>query len=107
MAFAVVRSGKDGGRSAPSCRMKKPPALIWFFAYIFISLFFGLKYRVRIRRKAGRIKGPAVILAPHVSGKDHLLVAMATFPERPNFVLSEHFMAIKPLRPVLKIPVKR
>ena len=83
--------------------MKKPPALIWFFAYIFISLFFGLKYRVRIRREAGRIKGPAVILAPHVSGKDHLLVAMAAFPERPNFVLSEHFMAIKPLRPVLKM----
>ncbi|MBR5768064.1 MAG: 1-acyl-sn-glycerol-3-phosphate acyltransferase [Clostridia bacterium] len=96
-------SREEKKKSGKVRRVKKPPALIWYAAFIVISLFYRIRYRVRVRREAGRIKGPAVILAPHVSGKDHYLVGMAAFPERPNFVLSEHFMAMKALRPVLKM----
>ncbi len=86
-----------------SLRTRRPPALLWWPAFLFVTLFFKLRYRVRIIKEVRRIKGPAVILSTHVSGKDHLIVGLGVFPERPNFVLSEHFMAIKKLRPVLRL----
>lgn len=39
------------------------------------------------------IKGPALLLCPHISLKDHIIVANALFPKRPTFVLSEHFIS--------------
>ncbi|MBR5516653.1 MAG: 1-acyl-sn-glycerol-3-phosphate acyltransferase, partial [Firmicutes bacterium] len=39
------------------------------------------------------IKGPALVLCPHTSNIDFIFVAATLFPERPTFVVSEHFMA--------------
>ncbi len=39
------------------------------------------------------LKGPALVLCPHTSNIDFIFVAAALYPERPTFVVSEHFMA--------------
>ena len=49
------------------------------------------------------IKGPALVIAPHTSNKDHWLLGLALYPTRPTFVISEHFMASPKLRPVLRL----
>ncbi|MCD7823218.1 MAG: 1-acyl-sn-glycerol-3-phosphate acyltransferase [Oscillospiraceae bacterium] len=38
------------------------------------------------------IEEPSLILAPHISLKDHIIVGLTLLPHRPTFVLSEHFM---------------
>ena len=83
-------------------RIGRPPAIVYYPAYFFVTLWYRLRYNIHVDRKAlaGR-KGPAIVIAPHVSGKDHILVPMGIFPRRPTFVLSEHFMTGK-LRGVLE-----
>ena len=83
-------------------RIGRPPAIVYYPAYFFVTLWYRLRYNIHVDRKAlaGR-KGPAIVIAPHVSGKDHILVSMGIFPRRPTFVLSEHFMTGK-LRGVLE-----
>lgn len=90
-----------------STRKKKigrPPALLWFFAYIILRPLYAIRYRVSIDNSAVRgVKGPALVLCPHVSGKDHVLTALALYPNRPTYVLSQHFMAKPLLRRVLTL----
>lgn len=49
------------------------------------------------------IKGPALVLCPHISLKDHVFVANALLPKRPTFVMSEHFIS----KPVLGVILKK
>lgn len=75
---------------------QKPPAR-WLLglAFLFVYPYFRLRYRMTIDKSgmADLKKGePSVILAPHLSNNDHLLVGMAVWPHLPTFVLSEHFM---------------
>ncbi|MBQ8350875.1 MAG: 1-acyl-sn-glycerol-3-phosphate acyltransferase [Clostridia bacterium] len=49
------------------------------------------------------IKGPALVIAPHTSNKDHWLLGIALYPTRPTFVISEHFTANPKLRPILRL----
>ena len=111
-AAPIAPTPTDGGSVRPAKQPKaakkkknqigKPPAVLWFFGYCAMKVVYSLKYRVRVDRSAVRgVKGPALILAPHVSGKDHVLTALALYPNRPTYVLSEHFMAKPFLRRVL------
>lgn len=89
-------------QKAKKTAIGKPPAVLWFLAWCAMSLTFRLRYRVSIDRSAIKgVRGPAIVLAPHVSGKDHILTALALYPNRPTYVLSEHFMAKPFLRRVL------
>ena len=84
-------------------KFKRPPAWLYYPAVVCINIYMRLRYRVKIDKKALRgINGPALILANHLSDRDHLLVAMALWPHRPTFVLSEHFMTKRKLRGVLR-----
>jgi len=92
------------GKSSKQVSFKKPPRLLYGAAFLFLNVWYRLRYGVTVDRSGIQdLKGPALVLAPHTSNKDHFLVGMALYPHRPTFVLSEHFMAIKSLRPILKI----
>lgn len=92
------------GKSNKQVSFKKPPRLLYGAAFLFLSLWYRLRYGVTVDRSGIQdLKGPALILAPHTSNKDHFLLGIALYPHRPTFVLSEHFMAIKSLRPILKL----
>ena len=83
---------------------KKPPRLLYSAAFLLMGLIYRVRYGATVDRSGvADMKGPALVLAPHISAKDHVLVGLALYPERPTFVLSEHFMAIRSLRPILKM----
>lgn len=80
--------------------------ILYTLLYLLLRPLYRLRYGVRIE------KGPlceiregkgALVLAPHTSTKDHWLIAMALFPHRPTFVVSEHFMANPSLRPLMRL----
>lgn len=95
--MADGKSGRNG-----KIKFKKPPALIYSAAALVMSVKFRTAYGFTVDRGdfAGH-RGPAVILATHTSGQDHILSGLALWPERPTFVLSEHFMTTPLLRRVL------
>lgn len=86
-------------------KIGKPAAWLYHPAFLFVSLYYRLRYRVHIYNSELRSmpKGGCVVLATHTSNKDHFLTAMALYPRRVTFVMSEHFFAGKLLRPLLKI----
>lgn len=95
---------ESGTKKSKKNVIGKPPALIYYPAAAILSLIYRIKYRLTVDRSALKgVKGPALILAPHVSGKDHVLTGLALLPNRPTYVLSEHFMAKKGLRPILRM----
>ncbi|MCD8007217.1 MAG: 1-acyl-sn-glycerol-3-phosphate acyltransferase [Oscillospiraceae bacterium] len=71
------------------------PAWGLYHIYLYIS---ALVMKIRgvhmtIDRTAIReIEEPSLILAPHISLKDHIIVGLTLLPHRPTFVLSEHFL---------------
>ena len=74
-------------------RIGRPPAFLYFLLYCFLRPYYSLRYGVRFDNAAIRgIKGPALVVAPHTSNKDHWLIGMALYPTRPTFVISEHFL---------------
>ena len=91
----------------PKKRKKKigrTNAVFYWFLYHYLYPLYRRKYGLEIDAPELRgIKGPALVLAPHTSNKDHWLMGMALYPTRPNFVISEHFMATPALRPLLRI----
>ena len=86
-------------------KIGKPAAWLYHPAFLIVSLYYRLRYRVHIYNSELRSmpKGGCVVLATHTSNKDHFLTAMALYPRRVTFVMSEHFFAGKLLRPLLKI----
>ena len=82
----------------------KPAAWLYHPAFLIVSLYYRIRYRVHINNSAFRgEKGGCIILATHTSNKDHFLTAMSLYPRRVTFVMSEHFFAGRLLRPILKI----
>ncbi|MCD8107160.1 MAG: 1-acyl-sn-glycerol-3-phosphate acyltransferase [Oscillospiraceae bacterium] len=77
-----------------SKKMGKPAWGIYHI-YLYIS---ALIMRIRgVHMKIDRtgirgIEEPSLVLAPHISLKDHIIVGLTLLPHRPTFVLSEHFM---------------
>ena len=85
-------------------KIGKPLALLYYPAYFFVTLYYRIRYRIHIDNSAlDPTPGPAIVLATHTSNKDHILCAMALFPRRVTFVMSQHFFEKKLLRPFLKL----
>lgn len=88
-----------------SKRKKFPSPAPWLYypAAAIVLLFMRIRYRVTVDKSGVRgIKGPALVLANHLSDQDHFFAAMALLPHRPTFVLSAHFMTKRFLRPILR-----
>lgn len=82
--------------------IKKPNGFIYFIAYRLIKPFLRLKCKAFYDRSGLEgLSGPALVLCPHISNMDFLLVAVALYPVRPTFVVSEHFLARPKLRWIL------
>lgn len=82
--------------------IEKPNAFLYTLFYLIIAPF--LKFRCNTRYDKSGLKdlqGPALVLCPHTSNIDFLLVACTLFPIRPTFVVSEHFMAKPKIRWIL------
>lgn len=62
----------------------------------YFRIFQGTKFTFDRSGLSDLKKGPALIIAPHISGIDHICVGIACKKYRPTFVLSEHLFA-KPL----------
>ncbi len=95
---------KKKNKKKKAQKVGKPIAWLYYPAYFFVALRYRIKYNVHTDRRAlkGMPKG-AVVLATHTSNYDHVLTAMALFPRRVTYVLSEHFYANKLLRPFLRL----
>lgn len=79
--------------------IRKPAPLLFWLLCLLVWPVFRLKYKTTCDRSGLRgLKGPALVLCPHISNIDFILVALALFPHRPTFVVSEHFMA----RPLIR-----
>ena len=79
-----------------SKKIKKPNPFLYYPICLIVMPFFKLYLKTKYDRNAIKhLKGPALIVCPHISNIDFILVAFALFPKRPTFVVSEHFM-IKP-----------
>jgi len=73
-------------------KIGKVPGLIYYPVFVVVSLIFRLRYGVRVHRGALKgLRGPMIVLAPHLCNKDHVFTAMALWPRRATYVLSEHF----------------
>lgn len=81
------------------------PCPVLYHMYLYTAALILRIHGVRLKIDRSGIKdmrGPALILAPHISLKDHILVGLTLLPHRPTFVLSEHFMTKPIIRPALK-----
>ena len=84
--------------------VKKPNPFVYYPAGLIVGLFLKLRLRAAYDRSAIRhISKPSVVVCPHVSNIDFLLVAMALFPHRPTFVASRHFTANSVIRQIFRV----
>ncbi len=82
----------------------KPSFWVWHLCMLWLRPYYRVRYGVRIDRRAMRgQKGPCIVLAPHISTKDHFLVALAMHPMRGTFVVSQHLMAKGPVAFFLRL----
>ncbi|MBO5051428.1 MAG: 1-acyl-sn-glycerol-3-phosphate acyltransferase [Clostridia bacterium] len=85
-------------------KIGKPSRLLYWLIYHFLYPRYRRRYGLTLDTAALKeIKGPALVIAPHTSNKDHWLLGIALYPTRPTFVISEHFMASPKLRPILHL----
>ena len=88
---ALARSRKKIGR---------PNRVVYYLGFgvlrAYFRLFVGTKFRFDRSGLADLKSGPALIIAPHISGIDFITVGIACKKYTPTFVLSEHLFA-KPL----------
>ena len=74
-------------------RIGKVNPILYAFVYFVIKWQYKLKYKLNIDKTVAKtIKGPAIVLAKHMSDKDHILSALTLYPVRPTYVISEHFI---------------
>lgn len=85
-----------------SKKFKRPAAWLYYPALAIVSIWFRLRYGVKVDKNIPKIEGPALVLSNHLSDRDHFLTAMALWPNRATFVLSAHFMMKRLLRPILR-----
>lgn len=84
--------------------IKKPNPFIYYPCLFLVELF--LKFRLHTtydRSGLKDIKEPAIVVCPHVSNIDFLLVAVALKPFRPTFIVSQHFMVNPKTRWILEL----
>jgi hypothetical protein len=69
-----------------------------------VELFLKFKLHTTYDRSGLEgIKEPSIVVCPHVSNIDFLLVAVALKPFRPTFIVSQHFMANPKTRWILEL----
>ena len=91
-------------RKSKKKNVKKPNPFVYYPASLIVGLFLRLGLNTTYDRSAIRhISKPSVVVCPHVSNIDFLLVAMALFPHRPTFVASRHFTANPVIRQIFKV----
>ena len=91
-------------RKSKKKNVKKPNPFVYYPASLIVGLFLRLGLNTTYDRSAIRhISKPSVVICPHVSNIDFLLVAMALFPHRPTFVASRHFTANPLIRQIFKV----
>ena len=84
--------------------IKKPNPFLYYLASLIIAPYLKFRLHTTYDRSGIRdIETPSIVVCPHVSNIDFLLVAMALFPNRPTFVVSQHFMAKPKIRRILEI----
>ena len=84
--------------------IKKPNPFLYYLASLIIAPYLKFRLHTTYDRSGIRdIETPSIVVCPHVSNIDFLLVAMALFPHRPTFVVSQHFMAKPKIRRILEI----
>ena len=78
--------------------------IFYGLAYSIVKPIFTKKYNIKYDKKIVKdIKGPAVILASHVSDQDHILSGLTFYPLRPTYIVSEHFMHNKSTAGLIKL----
>ena len=84
--------------------IKKPNPFLYYLASLIIAPYLKFMLHTTYDRSGIRdIETPSIVVCPHVSNIDFLLVAVALFPHRPTFVVSQHFMAKPKIRRILEI----
>lgn len=87
-------------------RIGRPNKLLYSVGFgllrIYLRVFCGVKIRIDRSGLSDLRHGPALIIAPHISGIDHVTVGLACRKYAPTFVLSEHLMAKPIYRFILK-----
>ena len=84
--------------------IKKPNPFLYYLASLIIAPYLKFRLHTTYDRSGIRdIETPSIVVCPHVSNIDFLLVAVALFPHRPTFVVSQHFMAKPKIRRILEI----
>ena len=84
--------------------IKKPNPFLYYLASLIIAPYLKFKLHTSYDRSGIRdIETPSIVVCPHVSNIDFLLVAVALFPHRPTFVVSQHFMAKPKIHRILEI----
>ena len=84
--------------------IKKPNPFLYYLASLIIAPYLKFKLHTSYDRSGiSDIETPSIVVCPHVSNIDFLLVAIALFPHRPTFVVSQHFMAKPKIRRILEI----
>lgn len=82
----------------------RPPAWLWYPVRLILSFWYRVRYGARFFRDfRGPVRGPALVLAPHTAVQDPFLIAIALFPNRPNYVVSAHLLARRKTRTLLRL----
>lgn len=84
--------------------IKKPNPFIYYPVMFLVGIF--LKFRLHTTYDLSDIKDikePSIVVCPHVSNIDFLLVAKALLPFRPTFIVSQHFMVNPKTRWILEL----
>lgn len=84
----------------PKKKVGRPNRIVYNLGFgalrAYFRIFIGTRFKFDRSGLADLKQGPALIIAPHISGIDHICVGIACKKYLPTFVLSEHLFA-KPL----------
>ncbi len=87
-------------------RIGRPNRIIYNLGFGALRLWLrvrnGIKFRFDRSGLSDLKTGPALIIAPHISGLDHITVGIACKKYLPTFVLSEHLFSKPLIRFILK-----
>ena len=76
--------------------IKKPNRVIYFIAFIILSLFFKAKYKLKIdKEQIKNIKSPFIVLSNHICNIDFLVVGLAMYPYKLNYVAGAIYFRMK------------
>ena len=92
------------GKSAK--KIGRPNRVVYYLGFgavrLWFRIFVGTRFRFDRSGLSDLKSGPALIIAPHISGIDHITVGVACKKYTPTFVLSEHLFAKPLIRFILK-----